>query len=254
MKKSKKKKKRVHRHLKIKPFLMLVSFLLVIGFISFYLYNLRIKNIYITGTNYLNDYEVINIAKIKDYPKIFSTSSKTLEKRIKKLALVNQVDVKKNIFGSLTINIDEATPLFYNRNTSSYILSNGHSTNDYPFVGIPFLINIVPDDVYKRLIRELGKISSESLQMVSEIEYAPSMSGEITIDKTRFLLRMNDGNQVYINLIHMDRLDLYPLAYTVFTEKGRLQLDSDNEYVSFTSYKRLQEEEEKQKSGANTHE
>ena len=250
MKKNKKKKIKVHRHLKVKPFLTLMGILLSFILIGLYIYELPIKNIYIKGTNYLSDYEVITTAGIKNYPKMFKMSSYTIEKKLKKLALVNKVSVKKNLLGKITNNIQEAAPLFYNRSKSIYVLENEKETNDYDFLGVPFLINMVPEDIYKRLIKELAKVNKESLQMVSEIEYAPSKSGDIVIDATRFLLRMNDGNEVYINLIHMDRLDLYPLAYTVFTEKGRLQLDSDNEYVSFTSFKRLQEEKDKQKSGA----
>ena len=50
------------------------------------------------------------------------------------------------------------------------------------------------------------------IEMISEIEYSPSKSGEIIIDDTRFLLRMNDGNQVYINLININFYNLYNLS------------------------------------------
>jgi hypothetical protein len=108
-------------------------------------------------------------------------------------------------------------------------------------LGVPFLINYVPDDIYERLITELASVDKESLAMVSEIEYSPSKSGDVVIDDTRFLLRMNDGNQVYINLINIDRLNTYPLIYTVFTEKGVLELDSDNDNVVFKSYQSIAE-------------
>ena len=39
---------------------------------------------------------------------------------------------------------------------------------------------------------------------------------------------MNDGNEVYINLVNIDRLDMYALSYTTLTQKGILYLDSDN--------------------------
>lgn len=251
MKKSKKKK--VRRRLKIKPFLTLLAIILIITSLGYYLYHLRIKNIYIEGNSYLSDHEVIMAANIKDYPRIFKMSSNKIENKIKKLNLIEDVNVKKTIFGKLTISIKEAIPLFYNRNTSSYVLSNGKSTNDYSFTGVPFLVNYVPENIYERLIKELGKVKLESITMVSEIEYSPSKSGETIIDDTRFLLRMNDGNEVYINLINIDRLDSYPLIYTILTEKGVLELDSDNERVVFKSYKSIEEslkklEEEKEES------
>jgi len=237
----KNKKKKVRRRLKIKPFLTLIAIILIISFLGYYLYNLHIKNIYIKGNNYLSDYEIITKANIKDYPKIFKTSKKKLENKIEKLDLVESANVKKSIFGKLTIEIKEAIPLFYNRNTSNYVLSNGKSTNDYTFTGVPLLINYVPEKIYERLIKELSKVKLESIQMASEIEYSPSKSGDTIIDDTRFLLRMNDGNEVYINLINIDRLDSYPLIYTILTEKGVLELDSDNERVVFKSYKSIEE-------------
>ena len=93
----------------------------------------------------------------------------------------------------------------------------------------------------ERFIKELERVSNENLMLISEIEYAPSRSGEIVIDDTRFLLRMNDGNEVYINLINIDRLNTYPLIYSLFDEKGILELDSDNERVVFRSYKSIEE-------------
>jgi cell division septal protein FtsQ len=238
---NKKKTKKVHRHLKIKPFLTLLFIIAIFVTSVLYISNVKIKNIYINGITYLSDYDVISTANIKDYPKLIKYSSHTIAKKIKKLALVEDVKVKKNIFGKVTISIEEASPLFYNRNTSTYVLSNKKTTTDYSFLGVPFLINYVPDDIYERLITELASVDKEALAMVSEIEYSPSKSGDVVIDDTRFLLRMNDGNQVYINLINIDRLNTYPLIYTVFTEKGVLELDSDNDNVVFKSYQSIAE-------------
>lgn len=244
----KNKKKKVRRRLKVKPFLTLLVIIIFIFSLGYYLYNLRIKNIYIEGNSYLSDYDIIMAAGIKDYPKMIKNSSNSIKNKVKELDLVESVKVKKSIFGKLTITIKEAFPLFYDRNLSNYVLSNGKKTNDYSFVGVPFLVNVVPDSIYERLIKELANVNIEALQMTSEIEYSQSKSGDIVIDDTRFLLRMNDGNQVYVNLINIDRLNSYPLLYTVFTEKGVLTLDSDNENVVFKSYKSIEENKKKEES------
>ncbi len=241
-------KKQVRRHLKLKSFLIFLMIIIIITLIIFYLFQLHIKNIYIKGNNYLSDYEIIKTADIKNYPRIFKVSSRNMEEKLKSLPLVNKVKVKKNLLGKITIIIEEAKPLFFNRDSSIYVISNGKMTDEYNFTGVPFLINYVPDNIYERLIKELGKVSREAMAMVSEIEYSPSKSGDITIDDTRFLFRMNDGNQVYINLINIDRLDSYPLIYTILTEKGVLELDSDNERVVFKSYKSIEENKKKESS------
>ncbi len=225
-----KKKKKVKRHIKWKTLFVLFVFLSFGCFSFYYVSQVRIKNIYVYGTNLLSDHDIILAANIKNYPKLFKYSSRTMKKNIATLDLVDTVQVKKTLFGKVTIEIEEAKVLFYNRNNGSYVLSSGVEIADGNFTGVPFLVNFVPDSIYERLIKELAKIDSESLAMISEIEYSQNKSGDVVIDDTRFLLRMNDGNQVYVNLINIDRLNLYAVTYTAIPDgvKGILELDSDN--------------------------
>ncbi len=234
-------KKKVKIHLKLKPILVLSFFLLSLGCFIYYLIKLPIKTIYIEGTVYLKDKEIIELLDIKDYPKLFKYTTKSLEKKLETLEMVTDVKIKKYLNGTIKIKIQEARPLFYNRSDYCYVLSNGQTTNNYDFSGIPFLVNYVPNQIMERFIKELERVSNENLMLISEIEYSPSRSDEVVIDDTRFLLRMNDGNEVYINLINIDRLNTYPLIYSLFDEKGILELDSDNERVVFRSYKSIEE-------------
>ncbi len=233
MQKNKKIKKKWH--IKWKSFFVFFGVFGIFFFAFFYIKNLPIRNIYITGNTILSDNDIILAANIKNYPKIMKYSSNTLKKAISTLDLVEEVTVKKSLVGKVTIAIKEAKVLFYNRSNGSYVLSNGKETAEGDFLGVPFLVNLVPDSFYERLIQELSKVELSSLSLISEIEYSPSKSGDIIIDDTRFLLRMNDGNLVYINLINMDRLDMYAATYSALpqTEKGILELDSDNGNVYF---------------------
>lgn len=232
----KKRKKKLKRHIKWKAVFLFLSIVFVLLFGGYSVLQMHVKNILIVGNNVLKDYEIIERSGLKEYPKMAKYSSRTLEKNISNLDLVSKVKVKKSLFGKVTILIEEASVLFYNRNNSTYVLSNGKETIHGEYSGIPFLVNYVKSDVYERLIKELAKVKKEALSLISEIEYAPSMSGDIVLDDTRFLLRMNDGNQVYINLIHIDRLDMYALSYTTLVDKGILYLDSDNDSVWFRKF------------------
>ena len=84
------------------------------------------------------------------------------------------------------------------------------------------------------------------LKHVSEIEYSPDIKNEKVIDKNRFLLRMNDGNYVYINLANMDNLNKYEEIYTTLDEnkKGILNLDSTSKGVVFQPFDLIKEKEE----------
>ena len=76
------------------------------------------------------------------------------------------------------------------------------------------------------------------LRLISEIEYQPWKSEDIIVDDTRFFLRMNDGNVIYVNLINWDKLDNYMTIYsTLGGSKGVLQLDSSlGNGITFTPF------------------
>ena len=116
--------------------------------------------------------------------------------------------------------------------------------------GMTIALNGIDLDIYKNefvsIVGPSGCGKSTILSILAGL--INKTDGDIIIDDTRFLLRMNDGNQVYINLINIDRLDTYPLIYTLFTEKGILELDSDNSRVVFKSYKSILENQNKKES------
>ncbi len=231
----KRKRRKVKRHIKWK---ILFLYLFIVGlFVSFlfYFFTLKVKNIYIIGNASIKDYEIIEVAGLKEYPKFYRLSKNAIIKKIQTLDLVDKVKVKRNLLGKITIIIEEAHPIFYNTNNSTYVLSNGKETMKKEFLGVPFLDNYVPGDIYERLVKEMAKLKPETIALISEIEYSQSKSGDVVLDDTRFIFYMNDGNTVYINLIHMDRMDLYALTYTTLPqdEKGHLYLDSDNDKVIF---------------------
>jgi cell division septal protein FtsQ len=222
--------KKVKRRLNIKGliFLLLVIYIIVMLFYTFL--SMPIKNIYIKNTSLLTDNEVIEAAGIKDYPSIFKISSKKLEKKIESLELVNSVSVTKTIFGKLVIDIDEATPLFYNRNTNKVMLSNYKEVEyNTRYLGIPTLINYVPSDLLESFVSAFNKVDTDIIKMINEIEYDPDISDDITIDAERFLLRMNDTNIVYINILNIKRLNDYKDIFsTMGSIKGTVYLDSYN--------------------------
>ena len=244
----KKKKKRVNK----KRLFKFLIFLLVLIIIGCYVFNLRIRQIEITGTNYITDNEIIEIAGIIDYPKMINVPSSKLKNDIKKIDLVNDVKIGKNLWGKLSIIIDEAKVLFINKSSDKIVLSNAKEIDlDKRFLGVPTLINYVPDDIYKNLIVGLNKIKDDVLSYISEIEYSPSYSSDgSVIDNTRFLLRMNDSNTVYMNTINITQLNKYlDICSAIIATQGQnygiLYLDSSTEEnYSFESYESIKKEEE----------
>lgn len=242
-----KKTKKKHR---IRSFLVIILFFYLIGMLGYYLLKLPIKNIYITGTEYLTDLEIIETAGLKDYPALINAKNRKIEKSLEKLDLVEDVKVNKNILGKITITIKEAKPLFYSRSDNLVYLSNNKTTeNSDKYLGLPILINYAPKEILKDFIKRFKNIDTSIISMVSEIEYSLEEKDGVTIDETRFILRMNDTNTVYVNTINLNRLNEYAKICATMDEsvKGIIYLNSNRDTISITSYESLKEQEEKKK-------
>lgn len=218
----KKKKKGTKKKIRIKffnIFLFLTFILIIIGAV-YEIANLKITNIYIKNNYYLTDLEVIETAKIKDYPSTFQNSCKKIEKRLEKNPLIKTAKVKKTYFTRVYIDIEENSLLFYDINTSKIVLKDGTTfSGNYD---VPTLINQVPNKVYKKMITKFALIKPDILDNISEIKYDPD-----SVDKERFLLTMSDGNYVYITLSKCSNINNYLKYIKEFNnKKGILYLNS----------------------------
>ena len=231
----KKTKKVRKKKFSFKKFLLLSLFLYLIINLFCYTINLKIKNIYITGNNLVSDNEIIEKAKIKNYPSILKANSLLLKKRILKIDLIENVNIEKNIFGKLTIRVKEYKPLY--KRQDNIILNNGKTTNK-KIIGIPTLTSDLDKTIEKKFIKSFSKVNLNSIKLISEIEYCPSLSNDVKIDNERFLAYMNDGNRVYFNLLNIENLNLYPkINSSLDNEKGFIYLDSSNsENFIFTPF------------------
>lgn len=231
------KKKVIKRRIKWKVILKIFFLLFLVALFFFYLFHVKTRHIVIIGNSYVSDHEIITTAGFKNYPYLFQVSNQEIKKRLLDLPFLNEVQIHKSLFGTLTLEVTEAKPLFYNRNNNKLILSNAKEIDETDLDGVPTLINYVPDTLYTRLIDTLKKIDVNVVQLISEIEYQPWKSNDVMIDETRFFLRMNDGNSVYVNLINMEKLNTYIEIYASLEGKqGILYLDSSSDKISFSLY------------------
>ena len=224
-----KTKTKVRKKFKFKKFIFLFLLLYLIIYFIFYIIKLPIKNIYIKGTNVIPDKEIIEVAKIKNYPSIFRVNSFLMKKRIKKINLVKDVKISKNIFGKLTIDIDEAKMLFID-NENNVVLENGEKITNDNYLGLPTLTSNLENKLAKNFCQKFAKVNQEIISLISEIEYSPAKSEDKLVNKYRFIAYMNDGNIVYFDLININNMNLYPkINSTLDNAKGTLYLDSSNE-------------------------
>lgn len=245
-KKGQVKKKKLK--LRVKVIVKILLFLSIIILSAFYVLNLPIKNIYITGNEVVKDITIIKSAKIENYPKIYKLKLNKLKSQIKTIPLIEDVKIKRNLFGKITIDVTESKVLFYYEYNNKMITSEGKSIeNDNSYLGFPTLINFTPDTIFNELYKGLNKIDYNIIKMINEIEYTPykDASGKV-IDETRFTLRMNDNNAVIIDTVNIKRLNDYIMIYTSLNmdvEKGILHLDTiTKDSIYFKKYEEITED------------
>ncbi len=211
------------RRLKIKNILILLLILVMLYFGINYILHIKIKNIYIINNNIVHDKDIINNAKLEEYPSFLLTTSKEIENNILKNNYIKEVSVTKKIGSKVYIEIEEYKTLcLYN---NEIILESGNKVENTYNLILPVLLNDV-SSIYDDFINYFSKIDNGILSKISEIEYVPN-----EVDNQRFLLAMNDGNYVYITLTKITKLNKYNSIKDQLEGKlGIIYLDS-GDYV-----------------------
>lgn len=221
--------KKVKKKIKIKwvPFFILCIALLSLYFCYELLISFRITNIYVEGNTLLKDQEIIELAGISDYPSFFKTTSKSIDNKVRNSPYITNVSVKKKLFGQVILKVEEAIPLFINCEGKMVLSNKKEVENDRNLV-LTILLNYTPDTKYEKLIEELTNTLEDVRLKISEIKYEPTER-----DKDRFLLLMDDGNEVYLTLTKFDRINYYDTILEELNlecQKGILNLDSGNHF------------------------
>lgn len=238
MKVKKKKKK-----FKFTSLLVILLLLYIIGMIIYYFFTMPIKNITIKGNNLVKESQILKVAKVEDDSSLFRVSNHSLKKKItKNIPLVKDVKVKKDLFGNVELTIEENKILFYNTLEDNYHLSNNTTIKDESIIGYPTLVNYVPKEILSSFVKKLSKVDDNIIKMISEIEYSPDKHENVVLDEERFLLRMNDGNMIYINTVNIEKLNKYQTIYASLNGKGTLYLDSSSKNYIFETKKEEKKE------------
>ena len=224
MAKSKKKKRKINKK-RIYTFLIL---LILLVFFIYKLFNTNIKNIYVSGNEYFTDQEIIDMAKIKNYPKSINNLSLTIKNRLEDNIYILSAKVyKKGFINKVYIEIKENYPLFYYKVEDKTVLYNGEKVTDK--FTVPTVINQIPNTIYDEFTTKLKKVDKKILSRISEIEYAPN-----EVDEERFFLIMNDGNYVYLTLNKFLTINKYiDMIKSFNNKKGVLYLDSGEYFDVF---------------------
>ncbi len=217
------------RKLRLGRLLLIIILLVVVYFGLDYYLKTKIENILILGNNYVSDQELIEKANLKDYPSFYWTSSSSIKRRLLSSPFIKTVKVKKKFYHVVEIEIEEYKVLFQKQQDNKIVLENEREylpDKDEKILGIPKLMNYVPNTKYQAFIKGLLKMKPDILGKISEIEYRPN-----EFDKDRFLLYMDDGNSVYLTLTKFNMINYYDdVLPQLEGRKGILYLDSGNHF------------------------
>lgn len=217
-------KKRVRRKFNFLKFLVFLLIMYLLYFVVMYLFDIKTKNIVILNNNYYSDEVIIETAGISNYPEFLTLSKSKIKKKLLKLDLIEDVTISKKYGSIIEINITEKKILYYVRSNNVYKVSDGKSYSLDNVNGVPVLINYVPEDIENKFINSFKNINSNIISLISEIEYSKT-----SYDDERFLLYMNDGNEVYITVLKAQTLNKYiEIVKKLDNKKGILYLDSGN--------------------------
>lgn len=226
------KKKVVKRKIKFIPVLLFILAIVLIYFLIKVAFDFKIQNIYILNNKNLSDEYIIKKAGLEDYPSYFGTLKFSLENKLEKDVLIEDVNISKQFFGVINIEVDENDVLFYNEINKKYVLEDKDEVNSIPYKLSPIRLiqneksPTIPEKVYEEFITKLAKLDLEIRSKISQVKYDPS-----EYDEKRFLLYMVDGNYVYTTLPKFKSVNYYNEIYpTLEGKKGILYLDSGNHF------------------------
>ena len=233
MNKEGKKKK---RKIRISGVILILLIIYLVAISGYYLLTMKVKSINVKGITFLRENEVLKEGNIDLDTSIFKILTSSLKKKLQNIPLVKDVNIKLNLYGEITIDIKENKILFLNSLDNKIVLEDGKTIDNDNYQGVPILVNYVKSEAYESFIKAFSKVDKDVINMISEIEYYPDEYNGVILDEERFLLRMNDGNLVFINNVNIEKLNKYQSIYASVGSGGVLYLDSNSDNYIFNIY------------------
>ena len=213
MQKKKKKKLRVGR------LFFLLIIILAISFACVKFIDIPIRSIIIKGNEILSDQEVIEDAKLDDYPNFIKTFSFQIKRNLLNNNYVQSVKVSKGLL-SVKIEITEKKILYIDSKTNEKVTQTS-TFKDEKILCVPYLINEVPEQKLTMFLKAMDKIDKDVLCQMSQIKYDPN-----DIDEDRYYVFMNDGNGVYLTVNKFNKINNYnKILENIGKQNGTLYLD-----------------------------
>lgn len=245
-------------------FILLFSLFFITLFLLLYFQSpySEIKEIKVSGANLIEDKEYVQLSELTIGESIWGFSPEEIEENILKQEWVKEVNVTRNWFTTVEIDIREWKKVAYisENNTFYPMLENGFVYKQSGIlepIDAPVFLQFEDKKLRKELLKELAKLDGSVLALISQINATPSSA-----DPYAITLFMNDGYEVRAEITTLsEKLNYYPSIIAQIEsageyEKGIIDIEVGSYYRSYSDeYKETElklEETGQAEAGENT--
>ncbi|WP_080846534.1 cell division protein FtsQ/DivIB [Cytobacillus gottheilii] len=227
------RKKKANRRL---IFLLILFFILIVFVIYFQSSLSHVKEIVVKGNTIYSTEEIIKNSGISQTANIWEIDEQEIEKKVKEMSEVKNVQVTTRLPGTVSITVDEMKRIAYIMNGKEYkpVLENGKTikgqAGEIP-ANAPILIGFDEGEPLELMIQELEDLPVEIQNSISEVHYRPKET-----DRFHVQLFMNDGFEVSATLRSFsEKMAHYPSIVSQLdaNQKGIIDLEVGSYFKAF---------------------
>ncbi len=225
-----------------------IFFFLILLIIYFQSSLSHIRNVEVSGNNYVSEKEIIKLSELNNSVSFWNLNAKNVEEKVEKSKEIKEVTVTRQFPATAKVDVVENARVAYLKKGSEYfpILQSGAILDALPKgetpVSAPILMQWNESTELSEMAGELRKVELSIINRISEIHYTPN--GDKAFNLT---LYMTDGYEVKTSISDFsEKVNSYPLIVEKLKDKakGILYL---NEGSWLEPYEDVSTEEEEKK-------
>lgn len=192
-----KKKRRINK-------ILFFTFSFTIILVSAYLISTKyifVRDIVFVGNYYIKDEELMHLLKIKKGDRLLSVSNKELYSRLKKSPWINDLVVRKDLTGQISISIKEATPLaILSLSDANYLIDRDGKILEQIKHNSEFFLNIIKDiapnnkETYDEVIKLANLLHRGDFFSEGSVEISGNRPEDIVLKADNLLIKIGAGD------------------------------------------------------------
>ncbi len=214
------RKQRANRRLVV---YLSIFFFLILLIIYFQSSLSHIRNVEVSGNNYVSDKEIIQLSELDNSVSFWNLNTEKVEMKVEESKEIANVTVSRQFPATAKVKVVENARVAYLKKGSQYfpILQSGAILDALPKgdtpVSAPILMQWNESTELSDMAGELRKVNLSIINRISEIHYTPA--GDKAFNLT---LYMTDGYEVKTSIADFsEKMNSYPLIVEKLKDKAK---------------------------------